>query len=295
MQMDKNCKIHLLKGCRVLILSVLLAGLTYLLGNGTGMAAPAGAGTGVAQSSPYDIEIIPLQPAECGRCHRRYFDLIKNEGGRHKINCRRCHVQFHIYRPGKVSYEEILPKCTMCHGPEHGEKIIQCSKCHSEVHSPLSIPASRYLAQGCHVCHPEVDKEIKTYITFHTELYCTACHHTRHGYIPECQECHQPHGREMTQEECLLCHPPHQALQVVYPEDISSESCALCHQNAYEVLRQSGTKHAALPCSRCHPEKHRTIMRCRNCHNEPHGDWIHRKFRACGQCHGIAHNLGRGG
>jgi hypothetical protein len=148
------------------------------------------------------------------------------------------------------------------------------------------------LDQDCYLCHPEADRDIKTYITQHTELYCSACHHTNHGYVPQCLECHQPHSDEVPSlAACLTCHPPHKAMQVVYPEDITQEACASCHRHAYEILKRSQSKHSALSCTTCHPEKHRTTMRCQQCHVEPHGVAILEKYRVCGQCHGPAHML----
>ena len=238
-----------------------------------------------------DIEIEPLRPEECGQCHSRFYYMIKNQGGRHRIDCRQCHVQFHIYRPGKVPYKEILPKCEACHEQVHGEELTQCTGCHSEVHTPMDIPVGPALEHGCYICHPKADEEMNTYITQHTELYCSGCHHTRHRTIPECIECHQPHPIGMTGIGCLICHPPHKALQIIYPEDIPQESCIGCHQNASQALKGSGTKHADVSCTKCHPEKHRAIMKCEGCHGEPHDAAMLQEFRICGQCHGIAHTL----
>ena len=239
----------------------------------------------------YAVETQPIKPEECGQCHPRFFNLIKTEGGKHRIDCKQCHVRFHIYRPGKVQYEDVLPKCSACHEEVHGADLALCSECHTDAHTPLKIPAQRALEEGCDMCHAEVDSEMKTYITQHTELYCISCHHTRHRYVPECIECHRPHATGMTQAECLGCHPPHKALQVGYAQDTPPKSCALCHRNAYEMLKQSDKKHRALSCTKCHPERHRTIMRCRECHGEPHPAAMHKKFRVCGQCHSVAHNL----
>lgn len=272
-----------------LALAILGLGLSFI---GCVAKAPSEPGAEKDISSVYASEGEPLKPEECGRCHTRIYYLIVTEGGKHRIDCRQCHVQFHIYRPGKVPYKEILPKCETCHEKVHGEELVQCSGCHSEVHAPMNIPPGSALEQGCYVCHPKVDKEMKTYITQHTELDCCTCHHTRHRYIPECTECHQPHAvGGMTHIGCLTCHPPHKALQVVYPKDIPQESCFGCHRNAYEMLRQSDTKHTALSCTECHPEKHRAIKRCRECHGEPHSAAMLQKYRVCGQCHGVAHGL----
>lgn len=239
----------------------------------------------------YPDGVQPLKPEECGRCHPRFYNLIKTEGGKHRIDCKQCHVKFHIYRPGRVKYEDVLPKCSACHDEVHGADLAQCSECHTDAHTPMKIPARRALEEGCHMCHADVDREMKTYITQHTELYCSSCHHTKHRTVPECMECHRPHTEGMTQAECLSCHPPHKALQVVYAQEIPQEACAVCHRNAYEMLRQSDKKHSVLSCTKCHPEKHRAIVRCRECHGEPHPAAMHKKFRACGQCHGAAHHL----
>ena len=258
----------------------------------SGCLAPVASEPGAEKpiSSVYAVEVQPLRPDECGRCHPYFYDLIKTKGGKHRIDCQQCHVKFHIYRPGKVQYEDILPECDGCHEQVHGADLSQCSACHSEVHAPLNLPADRALEQGCHICHPELDKEIKTYVTQHTRLYCISCHHTRHRYVPECLECHQPHKKGMTQAECLTCHPPHKALQVVYPEDIPQEACAGCHGHAYDMLNQSTRKHRAVSCAKCHP-KHRAITRCRECHPEAHSVALLQKFPVCGRCHGVAHSL----
>ena len=238
----------------------------------------------------YAEGVRPMKPEECGACHPYFYRLIRTQGGKHRIDCMKCHKQFHIYRPDKVEYRDILPKCLSCHEEVHGPELAQCLACHSEPHAPLNIPADRALEYGCYVCHPEEDKEIKTYVTQHTEMYCYTCHHTRHGYIPECMECHQPHTREMTQAECLACHPPHKALQVIYPGDIPNETCAGCHRLAYDMLKASVSKHATLKCAKCHPE-HKEIIRCQQCHPEPHPDRILKAFPVCGRCHGVAHSL----
>ncbi len=274
------------------VLCMLLAVVTVAFGlSSTGCVAPAPSAASTKQeiASVYTVKIQPLKTQQCGRCHYSFYDQLRNEGGKHRIDCQRCHEQFHVYRPGRVKYEDILPKCETCHGQIHGAGLAGCAECH-EAHAPMNLPANRALEQGCYICHPEADKEMKTYVTQHTELYCFTCHHTRHRHVPECMECHQPHTRRMTQADCLACHPPHKALQVIYPENIPQESCAGCHRHAYDKLKKSGTKHTALGCARCHPE-HRAIMQCQDCHPETHGADMLQKYPVCGRCHGIAHSL----
>ena len=74
-------------------------------------------------ASPYDVELKPLTPADCGRCHASIFNTIKTEGGKHKIDCTKCHTQFHTYNPIKQNWNEIMPKCQTCHGLIHGQEI----------------------------------------------------------------------------------------------------------------------------------------------------------------------------
>jgi hypothetical protein len=255
------------------------------------------------------LKIVPLKQEVCARCHARIYYLLKSGGGKHRTNCRSCHVQvqFH-YRP---PFKGILPRCDSCHQQPHGKiikelakaegkrlikdfpELTQCITCHQQPHTPLEIPAGRRLDQACYICHPKEDREIKTYITWHTELYCSTCHHTKHGYKPQCLECHQRHTDKVSifLDACLTCHPPHKARQVVYPADIPKEACAVCHRSQYEILKRSHTKHSALQCTKCHPDKHRTIMRCSQCHAKPNCAGIPKKNMLCGQCHGPAHDL----
>jgi predicted CXXCH cytochrome family protein len=242
-----------------------------------------------AGKSPYDMDVKPLTSEECGRCHRYYFDLIKKEGGKHQIDCTDCHKVFHVYRPGKTDYDAIMPKCSGCHDNVHGPDLANCTDCHRQPHAPNSIPADRSLERGCSVCHPQVDKEMKTFATEHTELYCVSCHYSRHRRIPECLDCHQPHEENQQQAECIACHPPHSALQVGYAQDIAQEACRGCHRNVYDVLKKSNTKHSVLSCAKCHT-KHRVIVQCQTCHPKAHGEGM-LQGKVCGACHGIAHAL----
>lgn len=240
--------------------------------------------------SLYAPEPQPLTTQECGRCHTHFYSLIREKGGKHRIACTECHTKFHIYRPGKVKYEDILPKCETCHGQIHGASLVVCSDCHYEAHAPLNIPAEPVLEAGCSVCHGKIDRDIRTHVSLHTDLDCSSCHHTKHGYIPECAECHEPHTKEMTQADCLICHPPHTPLNITYPEDTPQETCASCHAPAYDTLKASTKKHKALSCAKCHPE-HRAIPTCQTCHPETHSKAMLERFKTCGECHGVAHDL----
>ena len=277
--------------CIISAVGIIGLGLSFVA-----CVAPTSLEPGVEKdiSPVYAVEGQTKGIEECARCHKRICDLIIAQGGKHKIECERCHEQFHVDTKGTgdVHQEDILPKCESCHKQVHGADLALCSECHIEAHAPLNIPAERALESGCYICHPEVDREMKTYVTQHTDmLYCSSCHHTRHRHVPECMECHNPHATGMTHAECLTCHPPHKALQVAYAEDIPSESCAVCHRDVYDTLKQSGRKHRKVSCAKCHPEKHRNILRCKECHPDVHGDEMMEKFRLCGSCHGVAHNI----
>ena len=256
-----------------------------------------------------DLEIVPLEREVCARCHTSIYYLLKSGGGKHRTNCRSCHVQvrFHYSPP----YKGILPRCDSCHQQPHGKiikkvaeaegkrliedspELTQCITCHQQPHTPLEIPAGRRLDQACYICHPKEDREINSYRTWHTEFYCSTCHHTKHGYKPQCLECHQRHTDKVSifLDACLTCHPPHKARQVVYPADIPKEACAVCHPSQYEILERSNPKHSALGCTKCHPENHRAIMRCEQCHSKLPDTCISQKNMLCGQCHGPSHAL----
>lgn len=241
--------------------------------------------------APYAAELQPLSTEECGRCHLSIYNLIRNEGTKHQIDCTRCHKQYHIYRPEKVSYEDILPQCETCHGQPHGAAFAECFDCHVDAHAPTKIPSPSSMEEECSTCHPKVGKEITAHMSAHTDLDCSSCHHSKHGYIPECMECHDPHTGKMTQADCLACHPPHRPMHIICPDLTSQETCAACHDEAYDLLKVSGTKHTALLCTKCHPGEHKSILQCEDCHGKPHGEAIMKKFETCGGCHGVAHDL----
>ncbi len=91
----------------------------------------------------YKKDVEPLTAVDCGRCHFSVFDTIKKEGGKHRIECVRCHTKYHAYSPRKKNYDEIMPKCASCHvsasgGPFHGKhkKLTPCLNCHADPQKP---------------------------------------------------------------------------------------------------------------------------------------------------------------
>ena len=93
--------------------------------------------------TPYDMEIKPLTTAECAQCHFSVFEAIKAEGGKHQIDCVRCHTEYHVYSPRKQNFDQIMPKCSACHlsasgGAFHGEAkdLTPCLNCHADHAAP---------------------------------------------------------------------------------------------------------------------------------------------------------------
>ncbi len=289
------------------IVVTILCSALLLLANTLTSASPAKTAALIKKgaTSRYPEHKETLTTKDCMQCHPTITTLLRTRGARHsRVECRQCHLEFHNYVPGKTNYNDILPKCSRCHAHPHGDELVQCSGCHQEAHAPLAIPASRALSQGCYVCHATPDKEIKTFTTRHTDLYCTACHHTKHGLIPDCLECHKKHtgtiptpgkisANTTSLDQCTSCHPPHKVLKVAYSETTPNGICGYCHRKASEMLERRETKHSRLTCTRCHPDQHKTIKRCTECHGRPHPEEMLKKFSPCGSCHGVAHSVVR--
>ncbi len=241
--------------------------------------------------SPYAMEIKPLTPAECGSCHYSVFSQIKNEGGKHQLDCTQCHVKFHAYNPIKQNWKEIMPKCEGCHGLYHGEKYAACDKCHAEPHAPKKqISISADLAKVCGDCHGKVPQVIQNNPSKHAKVACSVCHHQRHGFIPSCMECHKPHTQGQVDKDCLSCHPAHTPLVIAYPQTTPNAVCGGCHAPVYKKLEASASKHRQVACAQCHT-KHRYIPKCEECHGKPHGEVVLKKFPDCLQCHVDVHDL----
>jgi len=239
----------------------------------------------------YAQELKPMAPAECGRCHSPIYNLIRKQGGKHQINCVRCHKKFHRYNPIKKNWAKIMPKCQNCHGLYHGEKLAQCMKCHVEPHAPKNIPMSSILEKNCLTCHGEVGKEMKKYPSLHSEQACSMCHE-KHGYIPSCMDCHEPHIASLTtNKQCLICHPVHSPLRPLkFPEDTSNAICAACHAEVAETLDANQSKHHSVACIKCH-SVHKYIPKCTQCHPKTHSKTLIKQFPDCLKCHIDPHNL----
>lgn len=249
-----------------------------------------------AEGGVYDIKVTPLAIQDCARCHVSEFSKLKNNGAKHNgVLCMECHEIFHAYNPLKNNYAAIMPKCSQCHDAPHGSDpaVMKCLTCHQDPHQPLvSIPDPANLEGQCRICHASIAALLTDNPSMHTEQDCSSCHSEKHGRIPQCSECHESHSPkvQLTTADCLGCHPVHTPLQISYPITESKDVCGGCHTVPYEQLAAKQTKHSALTCAKCHP-KHGLIPPCQECHGEPHGDAIHKKYPKCGTCHNIAHDL----
>jgi len=241
--------------------------------------------------TPYSLDIKPLTPADCGRCHLSVYNQIKNEGGKHKIECVQCHTKYHVYNPIKQNWQEIMPKCQTCHGLIHGDKFASCGACHSNPHAPKTQMAmTQDFAKVCGDCHGKVAQEIQKNPSKHTQVTCAMCHHSKHGFIPSCMECHKPHSEGQTVKDCLACHPVHSPLMISYPDTVKNEVCGSCHAAVYKKLSANLSKHANVACAKCH-SRHRYVPKCEECHGKPHGEVVLKKFPNCIQCHVDVHDL----
>jgi hypothetical protein len=261
-------------------------------------APAAGAEKKVAEVPIYERQIAPLTADQCAQCHNSIFQNIKEQGGRHQIDCVRCHVVFHAYNPLRQNFAELMPKCEACHkdaagGPFHGSDpaVTDCLSCHADPHRPLTIPMSG-VETACAKCHSAEAGEVAANPSAHAEaVACSDCHSGQHGHIPQCGDCHANHSPQVTLDSptCMGCHPVHSPTRISYSDSTNSLICAGCHENVYADLTAKETKHTAVACANCHPS-HKAIEPCSTCHGEPHSAAL-MKDMSCGGCHGKAHKL----
>ncbi len=287
--LSQNAKKLILFSTVVMVAAVLLAGAAT--------AAPAQqtakrSDLPSQDASLYANEPQPLTLAQCGQCHPTHFGSIKDAGGKHQFDCRECHEIFHAYNPLKNNYAEIMPKCATCHAYPHGEKHVQCLNCHENPHAPRRVPASRMLEGYCSDCHSDQNSQLAQYPSKHTEQGCGACHYERHGYIPSCQECHEPHFEAQQFNTCTGCHQVHQPLNIALASDVDVTTCNACHDGIYSKWSNTASKHGQVSCASCHT-RHGLIPECTNCHTPPesHAKKLLEMFPNCLTCHLDVHDL----
>lgn len=239
----------------------------------------------------YAVTPTALQPAECGQCHADQYANLKNSGGKHRFACQECHAVFHAYNPRKNNYAELMPLCSACHGQQHGPKQADCLNCHQNPHAPLRVPAMERLANACADCHNGPAKELQKFPSAHTEQGCQSCHHEKHGYIPNCAECHDGHYADQPLADCMTCHVRvHAPLQIGFPGTAKVQTCSACHDDVYGKWQKTPSKHGQVSCVTCH-QQHGKIPDCRECHNEPHNKKQLEMFPKCLSCHLDVHDL----
>jgi hypothetical protein len=88
-----------------------------------------------------------------------------------------------------------------------------CADCHTAhrelpADDPTSSVNRANIARTCAACHAGIyDIWTKT-PSRHAKVNCAACH-TRHGFIPQCTDCHGlPHSKPLHERfpKCLTCH-----------------------------------------------------------------------------------------
>jgi hypothetical protein len=300
MKCGKNC-----------LFAFLAAGvLAFLLGCVAPQEAVAPSGTapviqaGQKQKTPqaptvseevnvYKLKVEALTTLDCARCHYSVFSDIRDGGGKHQLQCRKCHQTFHIVKKPGRSLADVVPKCTSCHGEIHGGDFAVCLSCHQNAHAPIeSMVNIDTLSRDCNRCHVNQGTEIKKYESAHADIECSECHHTRHGFRPNCTECHPgPHTPYKDNTGCGSCHPVHSPLEISYGKDIPNTICAQCHEEVGSKLSGSNRKHSSLQCISCHAERHRTVPQCQSCHKARHSEAMLQRFSKCQDCHGDAHAL----
>jgi len=240
----------------------------------------------------YQQQVEQLTTLECAQCHYTVFSTIRDAGGKHIQECRFCHENFHSMKPGKA-WSEVVPACTNCHGEFHGSDFLQCLECHTNAHAPiLSLVNMDNLSQNCSTCHNAQASEVVQSPSAHSEVLCSECHHTQHGFKPECIECHDtPHVTYESIATCEVCHPVHKPMDITIAADTSNNACAGCHGDVVSKLAVGKKKHAQLACVYCHKDQHPNVPVCQDCHGTPHSPAMLKKFDGCSDCHGDPHEL----
>ena len=155
-------------------------------------------------ANPHAPKKMPMSAAlvgSCSTCHSKPFESLKNFPSKHSaLQCQNCHTA-HGY----------VPSCSNCHKPHYqGQEFATCAKeCHP-VHTPKQIMYKKDVnTRTCGACHDKVYAKWSKSPSKHGKVSCAACHHTKHGNIPACTECHGlPHSKQLHDKfaKCLTCH-----------------------------------------------------------------------------------------
>ncbi len=238
----------------------------------------------------YGTEPQPLTVTQCAQCHTSVFRSLKNDGGKHRFDCQKCHATFHAFNPKKGGWDEIMPKCSTCHADPHGAKIVDCANCHANPHAPKKVAMTARLTNACGDCHAEPRDQVVKFPSKHSKVACQKCH-TSHGYKPVCSACHKPHFQGQEASTCIKCHPVHKPREITYANDTPAVTCGACHGKVYAKWQKTPSLHAKVNCATCHHSRHRYVPQCTECHPTPHKKEILAKFPKCLGCHLDVHDL----
>jgi len=231
-----------------------------------------------------------LENSDCVKCHAKIAHDNMADGAKHlsEVGCLDCHASDH---PPGIEKGTMIPQCSMCHEGEAHFEVDNCLGCHQNPHQPLRIVFGEDNVAVCNTCHTAQVSEVRDNPSAHGEFDCAVCHHDKHGYIPDCMECHEPHRDGQNFAVCVSCHLVHQPTNVTYVEATPNQDCGACHGDLVTLLAAGSSKHATFQCATCHKDTHGNIPACQDCHGEPHPATMLAKFPNCLDCHRDPHDL----
>jgi hypothetical protein len=150
--------------------------------------------------APRKVAMNQRLTSSCASCHPGpKADMVKFPSKHALLGCDRCHTS-----------HGLIPSCAKCHQPHYkGQEFSTCTKCHS-VHKPKQVTyGPKEPAITCGACHGQIYAKWSKTPSRHKNVNCAQCHHDKHGYIPQCTECHKaPHPAGILQKfpKCLNCH-----------------------------------------------------------------------------------------
>jgi predicted CXXCH cytochrome family protein len=269
-------------------LSLLLVAL--LLVASTAFAAKIATVDIPVRAELYAVTPAPLTPGQCAQCHTGVFASLKDNGGKHRIDCQACHKAIHAYNPRKGNFDELMPKCASCHTDIHGPANKDCSSCHANPHAPRKVAMTPRLTGACVSCHAGPKADLVKFPSKHSLVACEKCH-TSHGFKPACSACHKPHFQGQEFSTCAKCHSVHKPKQVTYTTTEPAATCGACHAKVYAKWKATPSRHSKVNCATCHKTKHGYVPQCAECHKAPHPKGILDRFPKCLTCHLDVHDL----
>ncbi|MBT3235520.1 MAG: hypothetical protein HN353_06195 [Bdellovibrionales bacterium] len=235
-------------------------------------------------------------PKLCQKCHGEKLD-----GGRSKIGCASCHLDFLTSNQFQSNTMGLIPKfyphtldfkissqhglafganpdkCQQCHGVKFdgGPSKVSCIKCHIG-----GLPTDKLIFPPVHSAEFK-DKEHGKYF-LHDRSKCIQCHKINPDQnikLSSCKKCHDyPHPTFWSRPD------NHGAnfLTEIKSETPKNVSCINCHgeSEASEVAVMSNS--LPIGCDKCHlqmphPRKFRSSRK--------HGRLDSKEYTSCGKCH----------